>query len=179
ESLSLKKILGVLLGGAGAIWVTLSHGAEIGGGDVLGDIFVILSCFSYSIYIVLVKNIASRYQPVTIAKWMALFALLYMFPLGIGDLRECKFFYQILPCEAYFSLFFILVFVSGIANLCIPYSLKNLKSTTVTSYNYFIPIIASFTSIVIGQDFFSWNKLLAGIMVFMGVLFVNQSKEKV
>ena len=45
-------------------------------------------------------------------------------------------------------------------------------------YTYIQPIIAIIISIAIGMDVLTWQKVLAAIMVFAGVIVVSFSKTK-
>ena len=60
----------------------------------------------------------------------------------------------------------------------IPMSLKHIRPTTVSMYNYVQPVIASVIAILIGQDIFSIQKLLSAILVFTGVYLVTQSNKQ-
>jgi drug/metabolite transporter (DMT)-like permease len=44
-------------------------------------------------------------------------------------------------------------------------------------YSYVQPIIAIIISIYLGMDTLTWQKVLAAIMVFGGVIIVNNSKS--
>ena len=45
-------------------------------------------------------------------------------------------------------------------------------------YSYVQPIIAIIISIAIGMDVLTWQKVLAAVMVFAGVIVVSFSKTK-
>lgn len=57
-------------------------------------------------------------------------------------------------------------------------SLKRIRPTTVSMYNYIQPIIASLIAVMIGQDTFSLQKVLSAALVFAGVYLVTQSKSR-
>ncbi len=57
-------------------------------------------------------------------------------------------------------------------------SLKRIRPTTVSMYNYIQPIIASLIAVMIGQDTFSLQKVLSAVLVFTGVYLVTQSKSR-
>jgi drug/metabolite transporter (DMT)-like permease len=45
-------------------------------------------------------------------------------------------------------------------------------------YSYVQPIIATTISICLGMDTLGWQKILAALMVFSGVMMVNFSKSR-
>ena len=62
--------------------------------------------------------------------------------------------------------------------LLIPIGQKNLRPTTLTMYNYLQPIIAAVLAIFLGQDVFGLEKVLAAVLVFLGVYVVTKSKSR-
>ena len=57
-------------------------------------------------------------------------------------------------------------------------SLKRIRPTTVSMYNYVQPIIASLIAVMVGQDTFSLQKGVSAVLVFVGVYLVTQSKSR-
>ena len=76
------------------------------------------------------------------------------------------------------AIFYVLFGATFLPYLLIPMSLKRIRPTTVSMYNYVQPIVASFIAVMIGQDTFSWQKFLSAILVFIGVYLVTQSKSR-
>ena len=68
---------------------------------------------------------------------------------------------------------FIVLFATGLGYFLIPYAMKFLKATTVSIYTNIQPVVASLVAIAIGQDLFTWDKPLAGIMVLLGAYIVT------
>jgi len=77
-------------------------------------------------------------------------------------------------------LAFVLIFPTVISYLLIPVGLKYLKTTLVAIYGYLILIVATITSLALGQDRFSWSQLIAVLLICSSVYFVEiaESKEK-
>ena len=77
-------------------------------------------------------------------------------------------------------LMFVLIFPTVISYLLIPIGLKYLKTTLVAIYGYLILIVATITSLLIGQDRFSWTQTFAIICICAGVYLVEiaEGKEK-
>ena len=71
-------------------------------------------------------------------------------------------------------------FPTVISYLLIPIGLKYLKTTLVAIYGYLILIVATITSLLIGQDRFSWTQTFAIICICAGVYLVEiaEGKEK-
>lgn len=71
ERITLIKILGITLGFAGVMTIILNRGpVSINIHTLKGDILVFLNSASYAYYLVKVKPLFKKYNPVTITKWM-------------------------------------------------------------------------------------------------------------
>ena len=56
------------------------------------------------------------------------------------------------------AIFYVLFGATFLPYLLIPMSLKRIRPTTVSMYDYVQPIVASFIAVMIGQDTLSWQK---------------------
>ena len=177
DPITRRKILGISTGAAGAIWLMLSSagGNSFGSGSILGDFIVLLTTFSSSFYIVLSKPLTLKYSPITISKWMFLFSTIIFLPLSpkVFDTSQ-----SIKADLGFWDIAGILYVVCG-ATFCtyllLNMGIKRIRPTTVAMYNYVQPVVSSVVAILACQDVFSWNKLFAAIIVFLGVYIVTTS----
>lgn len=77
-----------------------------------------------------------------------------------------------------YGLLYITVGSTFIAFLLVTCSLKSLRPTTVSMYNYVQPMVACAIAIAIGQDVFSILKLGSLLLVFTGVYLVTTSRRR-
>ena len=70
-------------------------------------------------------------------------------------------------CFATFTTYFL-----------IPIGQKRIRPTLVSMYSYVQPIVAILISIGTGMEMLTWQKILAAIMVFGGVIIVSYSKSR-
>jgi drug/metabolite transporter (DMT)-like permease len=180
EPITRMKTFGVLMGVAGGTSLILSS-AQAGGqsSSMNGDLLIVSSGFIYSIYVVLSKPLSQRYSPVTIMKWMFLFSAIVLLPFTCTYVLETPFFYQEHPDREVLSgLLYVLIGATFIPYLLIPMSLKRIRPTTVSMYNYIQPIVASLIAVMAGQDRFTPGKFLSAAVVFLGVYLVTKSKSR-
>jgi len=180
EPITTKKVGGVLVGGAGAIFLVYSSGqvATAGQGSaIIGDISVLTAQLFYAFYLVITRPLATKYSPVTMMKWMFLFATLIDLPVGYKYVMEAPLFIQtdIMP---YILLSFTLVGATFITYMLIPLAQRRIRPTTISMYNNMQPLIASGVAISMGMDRFTIEKLIAGILIFTGVYLVTASKSR-
>lgn len=180
EPITGKKAGGVFIGACGALLLILqSSPTGSGSNNTLGTLLCIVNIVTYATYLIITRTISQRYSPVTLMKWMFLFAAMIAIPLGFNKLGESKIFTTpILDTSALLRLGYIVVMATGVAYLLVPIALKRIRPTTVSMYNNAQPIIASIVAILIGQDIFTWDKPVAAALVFFGVYLVTQSKAR-
>lgn len=180
EPITKQKSLGVFLGVSGALLLILQSMDTSGRASSFGgNLMIITSGLSYSFYLVLSKPLTERYSSVTIMKWMFLFATLMLIPFSINHILESPAFNHAgIDYREVGAITYVLFFATFLPYLLIPMSLKRIRPTTVSMYNYAQPIVASFIAIIVGQDKFSLYKLLAAVLVFVGVYLVTQSKSR-
>ena len=77
------KILGIFIGLTGAV-VLIVFGKDTGvaSNASLGNLLVFVNATSYSLYLILIKNLTKRYHAITLAKWLYLFGLFMVIPFG-------------------------------------------------------------------------------------------------
>lgn len=177
EPITRKKALGVLVGATGAMIIVFKNAT--GGSDtgtLLGNIIVFSAVVSFAFYLTLFKGLISRYSPVTIMKWMFLYATITGLPFCYSSLRELDL--SNFPPNVWLTIAFVVVMATFVAYLMLPIGQKVLRPTTLSMYNYIQPIMASMVAMWIGMDSFGYEQLVATVLVFSGVYIVTQSKSR-
>ncbi|MBQ2498638.1 MAG: EamA family transporter, partial [Bacteroidales bacterium] len=82
----------------------------------------------------------------------------------------------VMPAKYLLELGFVILFSTFVAYFLIPVGQKVLRPTVISLYGYLQPIIATVMGIVTGMDRLSWQKVLAAVLVFTGVILVNKSR---
>jgi drug/metabolite transporter (DMT)-like permease len=180
EPITVKKALGVIIGASGAILIVLAEAAKqdtIHESSWLGNILILCSATSYATYLVVTRPISQKYKPITLLKWMFLFSMIMVLPFTYSELANAKIL-QTFDLNISWRLVYMLLMGTFVAYFLIPVALKRLRPTTVGSYNYLQPLVASLAAIVVGQDVLTWEKPTAAVLVFCGVYLVTTSKSR-
>ncbi len=177
EPITFKKVAGVLIGAAGALWLVLAngHGGD-SGSSMKGILFCLLSSASFAVYLTLFKPVIRRYSPVTLMKWMFLFASLCSGPLCWPDVRATDF--AAFPWDVYARIGYVVILATLVTYLLIPYGQQRLRPTVVSMYNYLQPLVTSLVAVAFGMGTLGWNKLAAALLIFAGVYVVTISKSR-
>lgn len=181
EPITFKKLLGVIVGGAGAVLIIVSStqldaANSASGRNLTGILLVFLAQTSYAIYFVFFKNFVEKYSPVTLMKWMFLFASVVYLPFGQSEFLYLD--YSAIPFYVYRDIAFVVLGSTFFTYLMVPIGQKNLRPTVASMYNNVQPIVATIAAAIMGVDAFGLLKGLAIALVFVGVFIVNRSKER-
>ena len=172
EAITFRKSLGILLGLFGASILILKAGdVDFSSSHQTGNLFVFINASSYGLYLVLVKPVIKKYHPITVLFYVFSFGLLYVIPFGFTDLANVK--WEIIPSNIYLKIVFVVVCTTFIAYLLNSLALKQLSPTTVSIYIYLQPILASIFAIFWGVDSLDNQKIIAALLIFLGVYLVS------
>jgi len=109
-------------------------------------------------------------------KGVFLVGLIFVTPFGFKELISTS--WQAIPTSIWGSIIFVLFGSTFLAYLLMSWGLRNVRATTVSIYNYSQPVIASFVAVIIGQDIIDTPKIIAVILVFVGVYLVSKPSMK-
>lgn len=178
EPITAKKAGGVFMGATGAVLLVVTSHSVAGGfsGNIWGDIFCFVSCLAYATYLTAFKWLIDRYHPVTLMRWMFLFATAVSLPFCYPSISQVD--YASLPPAAYLEIAYVVVGATFVAYLLIPIGQKALRPTILSMYNYLQPIIATAIAIAIGQGSFDYLKGISAALIFAGVYLTIKSKSR-
>ncbi|MDD3286729.1 MAG: DMT family transporter [Bacteroidales bacterium] len=178
EPITSKKIIGVLIGCSGAVILIFSskYLNVSGTRSWFGNSLCFLSSLAYACYLVFFRDFIKTKHPVTLMKWMFLFSAILLLPIGIPKISAVDI--SSINTLIGVEILYVVLMATFLTYLLIPIGQKNLRPTTLTMYNYLQPIIAAVLAIFLGQDVFGLEKVLAAVLVFLGVYVVTKSKSR-
>ena len=171
---TLLRVGGFLLASVGALVLILGSGGGLSG-HPLGDTLCLISQFSAACYFVFFGGVLRRYHPVTIMKWLFLFAaVLTLLPMRsrLVALPSVTFSLQEL-----FAIAYVVIGGSFFSYLLLIVGQRRLDPPTVAAYNYVQPIIAAVVGIMLGLDILTWQKCLSLFLIAAGVLLITKNAE--
>lgn len=176
ESFGIKKIFGVLLGLVGAGILILNNGdIDLSNNLRTGNILVLINASSYAFYLVIVKPLMTRYNPITILTYVFGFGILFVLPFGYDELWNVN--WNIMPKTIFWQIIFVVFCTTFLAYLFNAYALKNLNPTTVSIYIYIQPVLASVFAVFWGIDKINNEKITSALIIFIGVYLVSQQNR--
>ncbi len=179
EPLSAKKIGGVVLSLCGVLYLIINSVTSSSTAvqtTPTGVLLIIANSLCFSLYLGIFKPTIAKYSVVTFMKWIFLFSTLMSLPFSAKELIHTDF--SALPASYLAELAFLIFCATFVTYFLIPIGQKRLRPTLVSMYSYVQPIVAIVVSICVGMDTLSWQKVVAAITVFLGVIIVSRSKQK-
>lgn len=179
EKITLNKTLGIFLGISGALTLILIKPGQTGffsSETAVGDILIFMNATSYAIYLAIAKPLIIKYNTFTVIKWVFLFGLLMVIPIGFKELSEVN--WIIIPQPIWMAILFVIVCTTFLAYLFNNFALKMVSPSLVSAYIYLQPLLAAVIALYYGKDSLDWIKILAAVLIFTGVYLVSKPKAK-
>ena len=178
EKITFRKVIGIILGISGAATLILKSGnISIENDFFLGNILIFINATSYSIYLVLVKGLMTRYHPITVMFYVFSFGLIFVLPFGISELNSINL--NTFTTSIYLKVAFVVICTTFIAYLFNAFALKSLNPSVVSIYIYLQPVLASLIAILLKSDSLDIIKIISCLFIFSAVFLVSISDKKV
>ena len=173
EKVTVKKIIGILIGFSGAVFLILnSSKTGINAPNIpLGNSFFLLNASAYAGYLIVIKPLTSKYNIFTLMKWLFLIGLVLSTPITFNQFVEVN--WTELPWFAIWRMAYVVIGTTFLTYLFNIYALKTLSPTTVGSFIYLQPIITIGFALITGNDVLDTTKLFSCLLVFIGICLVS------
>ena len=185
EPITPLKIIGVLVGAVGAVSLTLA-GRMPGFDSSIGDLFIFINALSFGIYLVIVKPLMSKYNPLTVISYNFLFGLLFIlaYPNVLAEVVTTQ--YTLFPTEIWLKITFVIIGATFFTYLLNIYALKHVSPSVSGSYIYTQPVLVMLFTILFG--YIGWSDDYSGaitlekiaymLMIFTGVYLISLATRR-
>jgi drug/metabolite transporter (DMT)-like permease len=178
-----NKILGITIGGIGAITLIIYGSTAVGTSSFLGNLFIFLNACFYGLFLVLAKSLMKKYHAFTVTSWMFLIGFLFVLPFGFDNLIATDF--GAFTLNTYLIAGYMVLFTTFLAYLLNVYALNHVSPSVNSSYIYFQPaisfIIVSIVAYTLMDETYSkdinWIKILSCLLVIFGVYLVSKTQK--
>lgn len=178
ESITWQKLSGILLGTIGALTIVIkANGVSFSSDTFRGNLFILANIISYSLYIVLVKPVMMKHNPIVVIKWTFLFGFLFCAPFTLSSVTEIQ--WNLLPGHIWLSILYVIIGSTFLAYLLTIFALKYLSAMVVGFYIYLQPLLAATVGLIFYAERPTLLKGFAACLIFVGVYLVNRSSNDV
>ena len=166
ERFSFLKFFAVLVGFFGVFFIVGLKGLSLSGNTV-GNLLVLLSSASYSLYLVLSKTALKKHEPFKLLTFVFLFGFLEVLPFSIFNV----FAITANPVHIRFWWAPMVVVIVGtlLPNMLTIIALKNVKASVVGVFSYLEPLFGVILSIIILGERLKPNNIIAAALILAGV----------
>ena len=175
EKFGWMRISGLLIATLGGIFFIGGFALNFTKETVWGDLMVIANAILYSVYLVKVKTLMRKYNPLTVSTYTFAMGSVMVLPFGFNQLVTTR--YQSFPPQIWAAIAFVIVGTTFLTYLLNAWALKHASPSLVGSYIYLQPVLATYIAVLAGKELFNFEKVIFAIFIFIGVFLVNQSRK--
>jgi len=176
EKVTVVKALGLALGIGGAVLLILSKEQSSSATNyLLGDLLIVINAISYTIYFIIVKPLMAEYPPLHVVRWVFTFGFLMIVPFGWNEFFSID--WEKLEWTHYLAVLFIVVPGTFLAYFFNIYGIQHLGAGITGTYIYTQPVFAAIIAIIFFHEQLTPAKLIAAIMIFLGVFMVSFKRD--
>lgn len=176
DKLNLLKVVGVILASIGVIYLIDPRKASFSSDTTTGNIFIILNCFCYAVYIAISKKLVSHYGALKSLAWIFSMASLITVPIGVYFLQDLNF--ANVTWTAWAALAAIIIFPTILAYYLNAWALKMVEPSVVAIYTYLQPLVGFMMAVIFLDEHFSLQLLLSSLLIFVGVFLVTRKRRR-
>jgi drug/metabolite transporter (DMT)-like permease len=174
EQITKNKIIGMVLGGIGAVTVILHNEiSKEAPNPLLGNLLIFSNAANFGFYIVYCKPLIMKYKPFTVLKWVFLPGALILFPIGLPDLIKSSWEF---PLEIWISILYVVVAITFLTFLLNMFAISKVSPNIATSYIFLQPFMSAILSYFINDKIIDFYSILASTLIFTGVYYVSFKK---
>jgi drug/metabolite transporter (DMT)-like permease len=175
EALTTAKILGMVIAFTGATILAVENGFDLRGSPTLtGDLLTLFGTTSFSLYVVLGKKVASKYDSVSMNAVNAFAGAVALLPLAI--VRGVHLDWSRVGWAGWSGMFYMAAISSVAAYTLFYWALRYMEASRVAAVNYFQPIGAILVAAAFLGEIPTRHLLLGGILIMAGVYLAERAK---
>lgn len=183
EKITTNKFIGITIGGIGAVLLVWYGKSSGGTSSALGNLLIFINACSYALYLVVVKPLMKKYNPITVISWVFLFGFIWMFPFAIQDILSTNF--EAFTLNTYLVITFVIIGTTFLAYLFNIYALSYVSPSVTGSYVYIQPavsfIMVTIYAFLLDHDEYAQDinlvKILSCMLVVSGVYLISKKPK--
>lgn len=176
EKFGIIRIAGLILATFGGVFFIGGIGLNFNKQTVIGDIMVTVNAILYSIYLVKVKPLMRKYNPLTVSAYMFVVGGILVLPFGFIQIINTNF--LTFSTSIWAGIVFVIVGTTFLTYLLNAWALKHASPSLVGSYIYLQPVLATIIAVLAQKETLTIEKVIFAILIFTGVFLVNKRIEK-
>ncbi|UYP44808.1 hypothetical protein NEF87_001093 [Candidatus Lokiarchaeum ossiferum] len=180
ESLSTRKIIGLICSLGGLLFIYIMKGALAHPTDIWGIMFIISATLTGALYQVLARKLSKHHDPYTltfirISIGTIIFSLISLTSrnwqvFSFSELQE--------PIQFYLGLFYLALFTTVGTSILTIIGLKHLKAAEQGIFAGLATTISILAGILILSESFYWYQIIGAIFTILGIYLMNSASQE-
>lgn len=174
EKITKQIIIGGLLAFMGAVWLSMgATSSEYAPNPIYGNIMEFLAMVSAVGYILILKHLSKRFNPLFLTSFQALAGTIFFAPFLLlpNTAIPTEF-----PVEPSLAVLYLGIAVSFGAYGLYNYGVSKIPASEASLYINLIPVFTVILAYILLGEKFGWSEVLGSAIILMGV-FIAQSKS--
>lgn len=172
EKLGMYKIAGILLAAIGVILLIDPRNASFSSQTTIGDIFIVINCLAYGIYVATSKKVITRNGTFRSMMWVFIFASIICVPLGAFSLSTIDL--SSVPANIWLIALYIGVGATAAPYLLNAWALSKVNPSTVAVFVYLQPLIGFALAVIFLGESLTPIFIVAAVLIFAGVFLASR-----
>ena len=160
-----RRLAGIAVAFGGVAALVGADQMSIASGHLLGSVMILINSLCYGTYLVVVRPLAAKYDPLGLIAWLFIFAVPMVTPLGIIEIADAP------PLHAGdIGFFAFLIAVPTVAAYgLVQIALRQTESSLVAAYIYLQPVLATIGAMFLLDEEPTLRTAVCGAIVLFGV----------
>ena len=174
EALTIPKFTGMLIAFGGVAVLTTAKAARGAPPTWVGDLILLAASGVFSVYTVLVKEVADRFEPVVINAFAYTLGIAMMLPFTASALMRVH--WGEVPASAWWGLAYSIFFGSVVPYLIFALAMTELTAARVAAFAYIQPVIATGLGILMLHERLSIRLFIGGALILGGLYLTERER---
>ena len=172
EKLSGRGAAGVALAVIGAlVMLDISH-FSFGRSEMLGNLFILLNCLSYAVFLVLARPVLLRLPPFMVIGWSYVFGGLAVLAVSAPTMVSAD--YSGIPALAWLGIAYIVLLATLVNYVLNTWAIRHSSSSLVASYTTLQTLIAGLLAVIFLHETVGWKEAGGCALIVAGLALTSR-----
>jgi drug/metabolite transporter (DMT)-like permease len=176
ELLTFQNCAGMAIAFAGVAVLLTGKSASQNGAHWSGDVILLAAGASFAFYTILMKDVASDYDALTLSMLVFGLGAVLLVPFSLGSVAKVE--WHEVPFRAWAGLAYMVVFGSVVAYLIYAFALSVLSASKAAAFAYLQPVMAVALGVWLLGERVTAGEFAGGALILFGVYLTEQVRAR-